>query len=312
LSFISVATHNPVSVALHTEGLAVEPDLWRQWQAFAAQFAPLGQGSTPSAQSPQGRHGAFGFAPFIDPAERFAAEARAFIESSSNASASSLAGAARKFSDFLRDQAAAVQPPWGAAFGIGNPNAAGAAAQWDLPALGATREHQQRAQRMAEAWRRIDDAQRRLQRLWSDALRDAAASFAAQLGSTQPSAPSTKALNKLYDTWIDCAEDAYARTAHSEAFCSALADFVNASSQWRSELQTTIEQWAKMLDLPTRSEINTLTQRLKSLEERLRGASKEPAASKEPGALKGPAASKGRKPKVTVSRTRHARRKAKA
>jgi len=284
---------------LHTEEHIVEPDLWREWQALAAQFAPWAQGSAPSAQGSQGRQGAGGFAPFIDSAERFAAEARSFIESSANASASSAVDAARKFSDFLRDQAAAVQPPWGAAFGIGNPNAAGATAQWDLPALGATRETQQRAQRMAQAWRRMDDAQRRLQRLWSDALREAAASFAAGLGTAQPGASSTEALNKLYDTWVDCAEDAYARMSHSEAFCSALADYVNASSPWRADLQGAIEQWAKMLDMPTRSEINTLTRRLKSLEERLRAESKEPKP-------------KERQAKVAAVRMRPLRRKAKA
>ncbi len=272
----------------------MQPDLWRQWQAFAAQFAPLVQGSASPAQGPQGRHGAFGFAPFIDSAERFAAEARAFIESGASASPSSLAEAARKFSDFLRDQAAAAQPPWAAAFGIADPNAGGATVPWDLPALGVTREHQQRAQRMAEAWRRMDDAQRRLQRLWSDALRDAAAAFAARLATATPSAPSTEALNKLYDTWIDCAEEAYARAAHGDAFCNALADFVNAGSQWRGDLQTAIEQWAKMLDLPTRSEINTLTRRLKSLEERLADAPTK------------------RKPKSAADRTRRAPRKAKA
>ena len=282
----------------------MEPDLWRQWQALAAQFAPWAQGSAPSAQGSQGGHGAFGFAPFIDSAARFAAEARSFIETSANASASSVIDAARKFSDFLRDQAAAVQPPWGAAFGIGNPNAVGATAQWDLPALGASREHQQRAQRMAEAWRRMDDAQRRLQRLWSDALREAAASFATGLGTAQPGAPSTEALNKLYDTWVDCAEDAYARMSHSEALCSALADYVNASSQWRGELQGAIEQCAKMLDLPTRSEINTLTRQLKSLEERSRAESQAPKS-------KGPKP-KERKAKVAPSRMRPARRKAKA
>ncbi len=276
----------------------MEPDPWRQWQAFAAQFAPFGRAPLPPAQGLPGGLGAFGFAPFIESAGRFAAEARSFIASSANASASSVADAARKFGDFLRDQAAAVQPPWAAAFGIGNPNAANATAQWDLPALGATREHQQRAQRMADAWRRMDDAQRRLQRLWADAMREAAASFAARLGTAQPGAPSTEALNKLYDTWIGCAEDAYARMAHSEAFCGALADFVNASSQWRDELQTAIEQGAKMLDLPTRSEINTLTHRLKSLEERLRAAPKE----------HGP---KQRKPKLAARRKRPARRRAK-
>ncbi len=282
----------------------MQPDLWRQWQALAAQFAPLFQGPAPSAQGPQGRHGAAGFAPFIDSAERFATEARAYIESSASASASSLAEAARKFSDFLRDQAAAAQPPWAAAFGITNPNADGATATWDLPAIGATREHQQRAQRMAEAWRRMDDAQRRLQRLWSDALRDAATAFAARLVTATPSAPSTEALNKLYDTWIDCAEEAYARAAHSEAFCDALADFVNASSQWRGDLQTTVEQWAKMLDLPTRSEINTLAQRLKSLEERLaeRPAKRNPT-EREPTE---------RKPKAAAKRPQRARRRAKS
>ncbi|MGO9037206.1 MAG: poly(R)-hydroxyalkanoic acid synthase subunit PhaE [Steroidobacteraceae bacterium] len=282
----------------------MQPDLWRQWQALAAQFAPLFQGPAPSAQGPQGRHGAAGFAPFIDSAERFATEARAYIESSASASASSLAEAVRKFSDFLRDQAAAAQPPWAAAFGIANPNADGATATWDLPAIGATREHQQRAQRMAEAWRRMDDAQRRLQRLWSDALRDAATAFAARLVTATPSAPSTEALNKLYDTWIDCAEEAYARAAHSEAFCDALADFVNASSQWRGDLQTTVEQWAKMLDLPTRSEINTLAQRLKSLEERLaeRPAKRNPT-EREPTE---------RKPKAAAKRPQRARRRAKS
>lgn len=277
----------------------MEPDLWREWQALAAQFAPWAQGSAPSAQGSQGRQGAGGFAPFMDSAERFAAEARSFIESSANASASSVVDAARKFSDFLRDQAAAVQPPWGAAFGIGNPNAAGTTAQWDLPAMGATRETQQRAQRMAQAWRRMDDAQRRLQRLWSDALRAAAASFAAGLGTAQPGAPSTEALNKLYDTWVDCAEDAYARMSHGEAFCGALADYVNASSPWRADLQGVIEQWAKMLDMPTRSEINTLTRRLKSLEERLRAESKEPKP-------------KERQAKVAAVRMRPSRRKTKA
>jgi polyhydroxyalkanoate synthesis regulator phasin len=288
---------------LHTEGFAVEPDFWRQWQTIAAQFASLGQGPAPAAQGSQAPRGAFGFSPFIDSAGRFAAEARAFMESSANASASSVIDAARKFSDFLRDQALAAQPPWGAAFGVGNPNAAGAATQWDLPAMGATREHQQRTQRMAEAWRRTDDAQRRLQRLWSDTLREAAASFAARVGTVQPSAPSTEALNKLYDTWIDCAEDAYARMAHSDEFCGALADTVNSSSQWRGDMQGAIEQWAKTLDLPTRSEINTLTKRLKSLEERLRTAQ----TVRRPKQVK----PRQHQPKVAASRARSARRKAK-
>ena len=261
----------------------MEHDLWRQWQALAALWVP----ARPDSQSSFGRDGAFGFTPIMDVAERFTAAARRFLDGAANAPAAGEAALA--FSDFLREQFADFQLPGSSGFGAGH--GAQSAFTSDSPALGATREHQQRWQRMAEASRRIADAQHRLQRLWSDALREAAAAFAARLMPPQPTPVSAQALRKLYDTWIDAAEDAYARMAHSEPFCNALADYVNASSQWRRELQASIEHGAKLLDLPTRSEINTLTQRLRSVEELLGAARKQ------------------RKPRVKGSRVRPARRK---
>jgi hypothetical protein len=218
-----------------------------------------------------------GFAPFNEAAERFTAAARTFFDGAASASAPIAAEAARTFSDFLREQFAAFQQPWHPAFG---PPAGAPPSIADLPAFGATREHQQRWQRAADAWQHIQEAQRRLQRLWSDALREASVAFAARLGPPQPTVTTgAEALRKLYDLWIDCAEDAYARTAHGEAFCSALAELVNASSRLRSELQASMEHWAKSLDLPTRSEINTLARRLKSAEEQLRSARTPPVAA---------------------------------
>jgi len=245
----------------------VEHDFWRQWQTLAAQWAPA---AAPGAA----RGEAVGFAPWADAAERFTAAARSFVQGTAQGSPPAAAEAVRDFGDFLREQFAdAFQLPGGQAFGAarGAPPTFG----MDLPALGPTREHLQRGQRAAEAWRRTEDAQRRLQRLWSDALRDAAQGFAARLTPPQPGAVSPEALHALYDQWIDCAEEAYARTAHSDAFCTALADFVNASSESRRALQSIVEQWAKLLDLPTRNEINTLSQRLRSVEAELRAARTE-------------------------------------
>jgi Poly(R)-hydroxyalkanoic acid synthase subunit (PHA_synth_III_E) len=74
---------------------------------------------------------------------------------------------------------------------------------------------------------------------------------------------------------------------------------VNASSQWRRALQTSIEQWAKLLDLPTRSEINTLTQRLKSIEAQLRTSRAPEAAPKKP------------RPRAATGKPRRGRRKSK-
>jgi class III poly(R)-hydroxyalkanoic acid synthase PhaE subunit len=241
---------------------ALDTDPWRQWQAFAQRFAPSGQ-------SGGARAGTAGFAPFIEAADQFAAAAKSFFEGSRAAPAA--AAAAQSFSDFLRDQFAPMfQPPWTGAAGFASSPPPPPPFMADAPALGLTREYQERAQRAAEALRRLDEAQRRLQRLWSDTLRDAAAAFAARLGPPQPAALSPEALHRLYDTWIDCAEQAYARTAHGEAFCDALADYVNASSHWRREASASVEDWAKLLDLPTRSEINSLAERLQSLEVQLR------------------------------------------
>ena len=264
----------------------MEHDPWRQWQAFAA----LLSSANPALQARPVRDSAFGFAPFIDAAERFTAAARSYLDGADNASARAADDAARTFSNTLREQFADFQMPWSAGLGAAGAQPAPVA---NSPAFGPTREHQQRWQRTAEAWRRIDDAQRRLQRLWSDALREAATAFAARLAPLQAAALSAEAMRKLYDMWIECAEEAYARAAHGDAFCSALSEFVNAGSQWRRELQASIEHSAKLLDLPTRSEINTLMHRLRSVEEQLRAASKTP------------------KPRAPASGAKRVRRKAK-
>lgn len=239
-------------------------DPWQQWQAFAALFTP-GAGTARAAPGPAS---AASFAPFTEIAERFAAAARAYVEAA-KAPAAAPADAVQLFTDSLRELFADFQP-WNAGMRAG-------AGQGGVPpgftansaALGAGREHQQRGERMADAWRRFEEAQRRLQRLGSDTLREAAAHFATRLGASPP-VDSPEALRKLYGMWIDCAEEAYGRAAHSEAFCNALAESVNASSDWRRELLASIEHSAKFLDLPTRSEVNTLLQRVNTLEEEVR------------------------------------------
>ena len=226
--------------------------------------------------------------------QAFSDAARSYMDSLSKASAQ---GASAQFGDFLRDQFASYsqpwgsqpwgsQPwgsqPWGSAFAPAAASSPSSPLSPDVPAFGATREQQQRAQRMAQAAARMEAAQHRLQRLWSDVLREAASRFVSQLSASPPAAVTPESLRRLYDTWIDCAEDAYARVAHGEAFCQAQAEFANAASQWRLEQQANIEHWSKFLDLPTRSEINSLTRRLRATEEQLRSMSGSGGATRAP------------------------------
>jgi hypothetical protein len=216
------------------------------------------------------------FAPLRESADRFAAAARKCIEDMRTPGPAA-AEAARTFGDFLRVETMNFfRFPWSANPGSGDVfGAAPQPSMQDLPAFGPSREHQLRWQRTAATGRRVGDAQHRLHLFWSDALRDAAIAFAARLKPLNPSpamhtVPDLEALRGLYNSWVDCAEEAYARVAHSDSFVGALADFMNASSEWRKESHASIELWAKALDLPTRSEVNTLMRRVGSLEEQLR------------------------------------------
>ena len=281
----------------------MQDELWRQWQGFAALWNPV----TPGAHSSSAGEGNFGFKPFVDAAERFKTAAQSFLATAASGSPPAAAEAAQKFGDFLRDQFADARLPWNAPMGAGAGNSAQQPSWSDWPALGPMREHQQRWQRMAEAGRRVDEAQRRLQRLWSDALRQAAVDFAARLRAPLPGLADPEPMRKLYDSWIDCAEDAYARIAHGEAFCTAQAELVNAGSEWRQELRGGIEHWAKLLDLPTRSEINTLVQRLRSVEQQLRAT----VSGVRAGARKASPAASPARPRPPAAARKHARRKAK-
>jgi poly(hydroxyalkanoate) synthase III subunit E len=246
----------------------VSTDPWRAWQAWAALLA------TPPAQGAPGP----GATSLAGSAERFAAAAGRYFEAVRSSPASA-AQAAQSFADFLRDEfAASFTPPSGVGLGWGTGAASLGAAE--APALGLGREHVERARRAAAAWQRLDEAQRRLQRLWLDALREGAAAFAQRLGAMPRPATDLEAPQRLYDTWIDCAEEAYAQAAHGQAFADALADSVNAGSEWRRETQAGIEACAKLWDLPTRSELNSLAERLRSVEEAVRtqnAASRDPA-----------------------------------
>ncbi len=257
-------------------------DPWRQWAAFAALFNPAAGGLAPGV-FPGSRAGSL---PFID-VERFAAAARAFHQSGADSQA------ALAFGDFLREQWSGLMDTiWG-----GSAPARSTPLSQEGPALGPTREHQERWQRAAAAGRRLQEAQGRLQRLWSDALGEAARTFASRLTST--TAPLTpEALHALYDDWVDCAEEAYARMAQGETFTTALAAAVNASSEWRDQSAASIEPWAKWLDWPTRSEINSLLMRVRALEEQQREPSLRPKIV--PSRKSNTAAS--RKPKTAPSR----------
>jgi hypothetical protein len=260
--------------------MVIQDEWLRQWQSLVSSwnpiaafgFAPAGHGGAPGANQAD---------PYSSMADAFSAAMRTAAETAASGSSDAGTKASALLSDFLRARFADLSA---------------------FAAIGPMREHQQRWERMLQAQQRADQARGTLARLWSDALREAAQNFARRAlepgrAAAQPAA--------LYDDWIEGAEEAYARMAHGEAFCSAQAELLNALSALRTELQSAFELWAKELDLPTRTEINRLHQALKALRAELAAIGAAPKAARS-------AASKPRASKTTARKAPRRRPRATA
>jgi hypothetical protein len=101
---------------------------------------------------------------------------------------------------------------------------------------------------------------------WSTVGRAAAEKFAMRLGNPTVSGPFTD-LRKLYDLYIDCAEEAYAETAHSEGFARSTADLINTAVALQLEGRQYLQQSARAAGLPTREEVDALRRRIDQLEQ---------------------------------------------
>jgi hypothetical protein len=151
-----------------------------------------------------------------------------------------------------------------------------------VPPVGLAREH-------TEAWRELADAHAECTRL-EGKLReelhkvqlDALDLLERRIRERRGDAP-IEGFRQLYDLWVECGEQAYGRLAHSESYAKLQAELGNAAMRLKSRLQTVLEHALKQLDLPTRSELNSLHRQMRELRlqfERLTN----PAQAKRPAA----------------------------
>lgn len=74
---------------------------------------------------------------------------------------------------------------------------------------------------------------------------------------------------ELYELWIECGEQAFAKLAHDPEFISVQAASGNALSYLKRAQNVLLEFWLKSHDLPTRSELNSVHLRLRELTSRV-------------------------------------------
>lgn len=144
-----------------------------------------------------------------------------------------------------------------------------------LPPIGLAREQ-------TEAWRELAAAQAEcgqietelravLVKVQLDAL-DLLSERVRQRGTADP----IESFRALYDLWVECGEQVYSKLAHSDAYAKLQAELGNASMRLRSRLQVVLEYGLKQLDLPTRSELNSLHRQVRELRTELASITKQP------------------------------------
>lgn len=264
-----------------TKGLA---DDWIQmW--IQAQKTTLGQWT--AAQSPAGTTGAGSFSGAFSP---LLAAAQAAMASAS-----------------AKGSADPAVFPWGipgAAVGGAVPGFR------DLPGIGPLREQQAAAQELAAALAEVErlslEMTRVMAKVHADAL-DLLARLTAERANEGHPVADAKA---LYDLWVECGEATYAKVAHSDAYCRLQADLCNAAIRFQSVERSQMERWLKLLDLPTRSEVNTLNLRIRELARQVDTLAAS-VSSRAKAAATPTAARRNAAPKPAVSRVPTAARKRK-
>ncbi|HYM33981.1 MAG TPA: poly(R)-hydroxyalkanoic acid synthase subunit PhaE [Steroidobacteraceae bacterium] len=139
----------------------------------------------------------------------------------------------------------------------------------DLAPIGYFREHHAQAQELAHAL----DEYRRVAAQMSGAIvrihAEALERLAAKTQELAAAGNSVTDTRRLYDLWIECGEQAFAREARGEAFGRLQGKLVNAGTRVRAAQQTIAESFLKSLDLPTRAELNSVHKRLKEMRDRI-------------------------------------------
>jgi len=181
---------------------------------------------------------------------------------------------------------AAGAPPPGAAApagAAGSPAATGAWWSFGLPPLGPAVAQSGDAQRVLELLATLARLHGQLAAHWSEIAGSAARSFVARLGTAAaPPATPEQAL-RLYELWINCAEEAYGARVRREDFSRLQSELANTQAALLLEQRRHSDSLLRAFGLPTRNEVDALHTQLKELRRQLAELAGMPRAGQAAG-----------------------------
>lgn len=140
----------------------------------------------------------------------------------------------------------------------------------EMPAFGPQREKIENMQKTARVFIDYRQKSARYDRLMLKVGEQSFARFQLKLAEREDPGRQIDSARGLYDLWIDAAEEAYAEIALSEEFREVYAAVVDAQMRVRQQVQGEVEKVCNELGMPTRSEVNSIGERLQALRREFR------------------------------------------
>jgi len=138
------------------------------------------------------------------------------------------------------------------------------------PAFGFTREHQEHYQRTALAFADYQQALRNYNALLLKASERGFALLEDKLAERTEPGRAIDSPRALYDLWVDAMEEAYTEIALSDEFAKAYGELANTQMRMRAQVHAEVERIGTDLGMPTRTELNSVHQRLHDLRREFR------------------------------------------
>jgi len=154
------------------------------------------------------------------------------------------------------------------------------------PAFGYLREHQEHYQKMAQAWMEYQEALHRYNVLMMKCHQRSFDIFESKLAERAEPGRQLDSVRGLYDLWVDAAEEAYAEIALSEEFREVYGNVINEQMRFRSQIQQEVERMSVDFGMPTRTELNSVHQRLHEVRRELRRQQELPDLTQEVASLR--------------------------
>ena len=130
------------------------------------------------------------------------------------------------------------------------------------PALGQWREHQQQLQNITQLLIEFQEADQVYKLAFAQMGLRSIEALRQRLSNISSDEDKVSTVREFYDLWVDVNEEVYSEFAMTDEYQVIHGDFVNSLMALRKETNALTEKLYKAVNLPTRSEINTINKRL--------------------------------------------------